>query len=49
MVQHALDQRLDILGDVSVGDNSQNNKFEQVEEERDGPLEEINAYQMEKK
>lgn len=38
-----------MLGDVSIGKRHSNDKFEVVEQERDGFLEEVSAYTMEKK
>lgn len=47
MFHHALPQSLQVLGQVSVGENSQNDEFDQVKEEREGLLEDMKAYEIE--
>lgn len=47
MVYNALTQGVEVLGDVSVKENSQNDKFERVKESHDRFLEEVKAYKME--
>lgn len=44
----ALAQGLEVLGSLSLGENSLNNKFELLEEEWNSLLEEVNVHNMEK-
>lgn len=47
MVHYALDQGLEVLGDVSVNENSRSNKFERLNNEQDRLKEDVNAYRTE--
>lgn len=48
MAHHALGQVWEVPGDLSVDESSRNDEFERTKEERDGLLDEENAYNLEK-
>lgn len=48
MVHHGSDQGFEVVGDVTVDENSRNDEFEQAKEERERLLEEANDYNIKK-
>lgn len=49
VIRHAFAQSLKVRSDVSVGENSRNEELGQAKDKRHRLLEEVNAYEMEKR